>query len=712
MRSDTIVSIGVWFKNFLSFGDKLQYIDLSGENLSIILGENFDMGGEDSRNGVGKSAIIDAISYALFGKSIRGVSGPKLVNKTMGRNMLVCYEFIRGDYHYRIERGLGPDRLNFFRKPVGNSDAWNIKGPDRQPVYDITEKRKDDTNLAIEQAFILSSELFEMMMVNSSETTPFLKMKEEDKRKIVENLIGITILSEKAKILGKQRLEEKKRLAGLESALASTIQANKRVQDQIDHMEHRSADWERSKSEVIQELNATIREIETIDIDSTIEALTAIDELRAELLLAQNEKRIYDTLVKAAHDKRAQHAQMVTQAKRMREDQRKSLERQYAEADIIARKNELAILDTDIKTAQTLVDNTIRDGIEIADKLHQVRNVLDGVNQNICTQCLQPWVVDHSHKKQYEDEIALLEKQSTDIATKLKSCKKVLAKLENQRTKLATSPLPESKKVEESDLPPLTIPDISEEETELPEDPTERIKELQETLKEFADIGLAFKTLSEATRAQVQLEEARQQLLEKNIQDNPFTTSIHKLKTEALKVIDYTEIEELKSLIEHYDLLINLLTSNDSFIRKAIIDKYLPILNGKITKYLKILELPHRVRFNPDMTVEIRLYQEEYEYGNLSKGERLRLTLALNFAFQDLYETMYHKLSMLLVDELLDNGICARGAENGMSILQRMTQEKHKRVILITHREDIASRVDDVIRVRKENGFSSIVERK
>ena len=73
-------------------------------------------------------------------------------------------------------------------------------------------------------------------------------------------------------------------------------------------------------------------------------------------------------------------------------------------------------------------------------------------------------------------------------------------------------------------------------------------------------------------------------------------------------------------------------------LRKLIIDRWLPILNRRITHWLDILELPHHVTFHPDLSITIMLFHEEFDYGNLSKGERTRLRVALNFAFQDVFE--------------------------------------------------------------------------
>ena len=103
-------------------------------------------------------------------------------------------------------------------------------------------------------------------------------------------------------------------------------------------------------------------------------------------------------------------------------------------------------------------------------------------------------------------------------------------------------------------------------------------------------------------------------------------------------------------------------------------------------------------------------YQKEKSWGNLSKGERMRLVIALNFAFQDIFEYMNYRINLLCVDELLDSGICSRGAERGVDLLKALSANSHKRIMLITHRDDIAARVDHMMIVRKENDISKIYE--
>ena len=237
---------------------------------------------------------------------------------------------------------------------------------------------------------------------------------------------------------------------------------------------------------------------------------------------------------------------------------------------------------------------------------------------------------------------------------------------------------------------------------------TGELNEIGNSITEIHNADLTYESVEKAAGAEATLKSLQGQLKEKEKEVNPHLESIDKFKANAIQQADDSEVKELQKLVDHYNFLIELLTNKNSYIRKLIIDRWLPKLNQRISHWLKVLELPHRVAFQPDLSVEIKLYHEEYDYGLLSKGERNRVRIALNFAFQDTFEYMNYRINLLGFDELIDNGICQRGAENAVAALRRMCTEKNKRILLVTHREDVASQVEDVMLIKKENEISWI----
>ena len=163
----------------------------------------------------------------------------------------------------------------------------------------------------------------------------------------------------------------------------------------------------------------------------------------------------------------------------------------------------------------------------------------------------------------------------------------------------------------------------------------------------------------------------------------------------------------MNNLKEHQEFLLKLLTSKDSFIRKKIIDQNLAYLNNRLTFYLDKMGLPHSVTFLNDLTVEITQLGQDLDFDNLSRGERNRLILGLSWSFRDVWESLYQNINLLFIDELIDNGLDASGVESALAVLKKMARERNKNIYLISHKDELIGRVNNVLKVIKENGFTS-----
>lgn len=612
------------FKNFLSFGNNETVINLDENLVTVIMGENLDTGGEDSRNGVGKSAIEDALCYVLFGATLRGISNQKLINDLArkGQSMVVWLTFDKGGYSYLVERSERPGKLLFLRKEIDDPTDIRLKEK-RKYVFDIS-RNKTETTEEIISLLGFDLTLFSFLVVNTSESDPFFKLAEPKRREIIEKLFGFTILSERAENLKEQRKGEKKELIKVETEYATTVKANERIENQISEMKRRSSDWENKKKRTIAELKATITELEKVDVEGEIELIQMADELSAKYKEFSAEKR-------------------------------------ELTGEISMFKKNIMVDESGINRSQKVIDlNTTS---------------LETLDKSICPTCNQHWEADPEYRGSLETELTENKESITTLTTTIE---------ENKVGSEAAS-----KKMD---------------------DIVSKIKITKDDMDEIAKVDLTYSSIEEAASAGATLTAVEDQLNDAKKEDNPHTESIESLEKEAIKKISDSGVKELKKLIKHYDFLISLLTDKDSYIRKQIIDRWLPKLNQGISKYLEILELPHTVKFLPDMSVVILKHGRlEKDYGNLSKGERQRVNIALNFAFQDVFELMNYRINFLAVDELIDSGICNRGAENTVNLLKDMSARKRKRVLLVTHREDIAARVDDMYIVQKENDISRII---
>ena len=180
-------------KNFMSVGNQTQAVNFDKENLTLVLGENLDQGGDDngSRNGTGKTTIVNALSFALFGNALTNIKKDNLINKINNKNMLVTLSFNKDGTDYRVERGRKPTLMKFY---VNDVEQDGEETDDSQG--DMRETQKD-----LDELLGMSHDMFKHIVALNTYTEPFLSMRANDQRVIIEQLLGITLLSEKAEAL-------------------------------------------------------------------------------------------------------------------------------------------------------------------------------------------------------------------------------------------------------------------------------------------------------------------------------------------------------------------------------------------------------------------------------------------------------------------------------------------------------------------------------
>ena len=572
-------------KNFMSVGNQTQAVDFNKQQLTLVLGENLDQGGDDSgsRNGTGKTTIINALSYALYGQALTNIKRNNLINKTNSKGMLVTLHFEKDGIDYRIERGRSPNVLKFF---VNN---------DEQEITDESQGDSRKTQETINALLNMSHDMFKHIVALNTYTEPFLSMRQNDQRAIIEQLLGITILSEKAEHL-KEQIRQTKDTITEETAKINAIQtANEKIKSTVESLEKNQRAWNSKKQQDCARLQQSINELEHLDIDAELEA----------------------------HEKLASWTELNT-AKTALNKEKSTLDAALLQADKRVKKIEKDVLDLDDATCYT------------------------------CGQTL------HEDKKQ-----EILASKATELEEAI-----------TYQT------------------------DVS--------------KKLDEVLKNINDIGelngkplTFYDTAKQAYEHRTNVDSLKQALDNKQQETDPYQEQIDQLNTTAIQGIDWTIVNELTTFKDHQEFLLKLLTNKDSFIRKKIIDQNLAYLNNRLTYYLDKLGLPHQVVFLNDLNVEITQLGQDLDFDNLSRGERNRLILGMSFAFRDVWESLYQNINLLFIDELIDSGMDTAGVENSLSVLKKMGRERDKNVFLISHKDELVGRVSYVMKVVKENGFTS-----
>jgi ABC-type dipeptide/oligopeptide/nickel transport system ATPase subunit len=245
------------------------------------------------------------------------------------------------------------------------------------------------------------------------------------------------------------------------------------------------------------------------------------------------------------------------------------------------------------------------------------------------------------------------------------------------------------------------------------EDKQSEINPFAEQLTEYTEVVLGpqprthYDTEREAIEHRSRVASLVDQIERKALETDPYTEQIADMQRQALQVVSYDTMNELTRLQEHQEFLLKLLTSKDSFVRKKIIDQNLSYLNARLTHYLDRIGLPHTVKFQNDLSVSIEELGRELDFDNLSRGERNRLILSMSWAFRDVWESLYYRINLLFVDEMIDSGMDTTGVESSLALLKHMSRERSKSIWLVSHRDELIGRVENILRVVKENGFTS-----
>lgn len=570
----------------MSVGNAAQSINFANKNLVLVIGENLDLGGDDAgaRNGTGKTTIVNALSYVFFGEALTQIRRDNLVNKTNEKGMLVSIKFVKNNVEYTIERGRKPGIFKFY----ANNIEQNIESNEAQG-----ENR--ETQVEINNLIGMTHSMFKNIIALNTYTQPFLSTKANEQREIIEQLLGITLLSQKADLLKEKMKATKNQLTEEKYKIDSKMASNEKIQESIESLKIRSSAWQTQKEKDIANFRDAIAELEKVDIKVELEAHKRLQK--------HNENYIK---LMSLNKEKAYHEDSLT------------------------------------KTEQTIAKTE-------AD--------LEYAKDAKCPTCEQS-LNDDKHKHLTE-QLSQTLTESKDTSAKI-----------------------------ESDL-----------------------AKIQHDIDDIGDLGQTpdtyYDTIDEAYNHKGSLKDLQRQLTQTEKNQNPYAEQIDELTSKAIQKIDYTLVNEMEDLHRHQEFLYKLLTAKDSFIRTRIIEQNLTYLNQRLAHFLGKVKLPHTVAFQSDLSVRIEELGRELDFDNLSRGERNRLILSLSWAFRDVWESLYQQINLLFIDELIDAGMDISGVESSMSVLKEMSRTQKKNIFLISHKDELVSRVNSVLKVTKENGFTN-----
>lgn len=529
------------------------------------------------------TTCINALSYAIYGEPLSEIKKDNLVNKTNIKNMEVILEFYKDSVKYVIHRGRKPNILKFY---VNNEE------------YNESRASVRDTQSEIEYVFGMSYEMFKTIVVLDSTNVPFLSLKDKDRKPIIEELLGITILSKKAEVLKLQLKDIKSQIKNEEMKIDLKISNNERIRENIKNLHVRKDLWEKNHSQKILEIKDQYDEISKIDIVSEIEN----------------------------HTKYKEYTDSV---------------------------NELTQL-TDA------FDSITTEKHKIENEINRNNILLEEAKNHKCPECKQD-----IHSEVYQNVVKNIESNISDLQNKLDE-------LEGDKILLEDAILKKADENSNISCPHLIYKNVHD-------------------------------AYSHATR-QHSIEKDLSFELEK---ENPFIDQIKNLEESSLENISYDNINILTDKENHMNFLYKLLTNSDSFIRKNIIEQNLKFLNKRLTFYSEQLMLLQQIKFNSDLSISISKSGDEFDFSQLSTGEKTRVTISLSLAFRDVWERLNTSINIWFFDEIIDSGMDQQGIQDAIKLLEQFVVERNKDVFLISHKLDLAANIENVLYAIMEDGFTS-----
>jgi DNA repair exonuclease SbcCD ATPase subunit len=203
------------FKNFLSTGNQVTEINFNKSNTTLIVGTN----------GAGKSTVLDALTFSLFGKSFRGINKPQLINSTNEKDCLVEIEFTIGTIKWKVRRGIKPSIFEIYK----NNELLN------QEASTIDQQKWLEQNV-----LKMNYKSFtQVVILGSSNFVPFMQLTAASRREVIEDLLDIKIFSSMTLVVKDKIKSLKEEIRSLDLKKESISDKIKMQKDFIDDLEKR-----------------------------------------------------------------------------------------------------------------------------------------------------------------------------------------------------------------------------------------------------------------------------------------------------------------------------------------------------------------------------------------------------------------------------------------------------------------------------------------
>ena len=561
------------WRNLLSTGNTFTEIVFDKHKTTLIVGEN----------GAGKSTILDALCFGLYGKPFRKVNKNQLINTVNAKGTVVELEFRVGRKEYRVVRGIKPNTFEIY------SDGQLI---------DQNADAKEYQEMLESQILKLNQKSFaQIVILGSASFVPFMQLPSSHRREIVEDLLDIQIFSTMNSILKDKIAYNRIKATDVDYKIKGGAEKIEMYKKHIESLKQNNDDLVKQKQEQIVALNTNIEQ-------SNSQATTISEDIT--------------TLTESIGDQ----DKVRTKLEKIRDISRQ----------------------VDLKLAKIKKDAEFF------------------TSHDDCPTCRQG--IADEHKAQ------IVEKSTTQIVEIESGKEKIVTELNAINERLGV------------------INQVS--------------TQITSKNREVSDILVQVRTWTNfITGINKEIED-----LSKNTKQIDANTEEIKTLKEELRVA-IAEKEDLSKDKQVFDIAAVLL--KDSGIKTKIIRQYVPIINKLINKYLAAMDffVSFELNENFEETIKSR-FRDEFTYDSFSEGEKMRIDLALLFAWRAVAKLRNSaSTNLLIMDEVFDSSLDSSGTDEFLKILNGLTSDTN--TFIISHKGDqLFDKFDHVIKFEKHKNFSRI----
>ena len=558
------------WKNFLSTGNHFTEMELTKNQTTLIIGQN----------GAGKSTVLDALCFSLFGKPFRKINKPQLLNSVNEKDCVVEVEFSIGSTKWKIIRGMKPNIFEIWRD---------------DNKLDQSAAMADQQKWLEQNVIKMNYKAFtQIVILGSSTFVPFMQLSAKDRREVIEDLLDIRIFSSMNNVL-------KEKIRQLKDDIRVYDLKKESLSDKVKMQEN------------------------------------FIDELenRAKQNISDKETKIGQLLVEE-------------------NDWMGSNEEKNKELDDLQKK--------------------IENFSGASKKLRKLGDLKGKISNKVST-------ITKEHKFFTENTVCPTCNQDIEESFRINR----ITDAQNKAKELQSG----YKELEEA---------IKEEE--------ERERHFTTVSKEITSLthGISKNnTLISSCQRQIrdlesEIQRITDQLANRNTEHEKLTTFKDTLKT------TYDELTKLKDTVNYYDFSYSLL--KDGGVKAKIIKKYLPLINQQVNRYLQMMDFYINFSLDEEFneTVQSPIH-DNFSYASFSEGEKMRIDLALLFTWREVARMKNSvNTNLLIMDEVFDSSLDGFGTEEFLKIISYVVKDAN--IFVISHKESLHDRFQDVIKFEKEKGFS------